>query len=263
MKIAVVGAGAMGRWAVKELGLSPDVGEVVVGDYNEEQAREVAAGYGGGKATGVLRRRPRPGERPGGHRRLRRHGQRHAALLEHQRHARRRRGGRALHGHGRALPRHQAAGRAARGVPPRRRHRRHRHGRRPRRHQHPRQVRRRAPRRRRGGARPVRQRRRHRLERLRRLGRPLLARDAVRRVQRRRPRVHRRALGDGHHRRRGPRGSRLRRAGRHARGALHHPLRALHLLAHLEGPGPQVGDLQARAAGRVHRSRCASSTASA
>ena len=31
MKIAVVGAGAMGRWAVKELGLSEDVTEVVVG----------------------------------------------------------------------------------------------------------------------------------------------------------------------------------------------------------------------------------------
>ena len=52
MRIAVVGAGAMGRWAVKELGLSPDVDEVVVGDFNEAQAREVAARYGGGKATG-------------------------------------------------------------------------------------------------------------------------------------------------------------------------------------------------------------------
>ncbi len=52
MKIAVVGAGAMGRWAVKELGLSAEVTEVVVGDYNEEQAREVAASHGGGKAAG-------------------------------------------------------------------------------------------------------------------------------------------------------------------------------------------------------------------
>ena len=52
MKIAVVGAGAMGRWAVKGLGLSADVTEVVVGDYNEDQAREVAASHGGGKATG-------------------------------------------------------------------------------------------------------------------------------------------------------------------------------------------------------------------
>jgi saccharopine dehydrogenase-like NADP-dependent oxidoreductase len=42
----------MGRWAVKDLGLSPDVSEIVVGDYNEEQAREVAASHGGGKAAG-------------------------------------------------------------------------------------------------------------------------------------------------------------------------------------------------------------------
>ena len=47
----------------------------------------------------------------------------------------------------------------------------------------------------RGGARPLRQRRRHRLERLRRLGRAVLAGDAVRRVQRRRARVHRRRAG--------------------------------------------------------------------
>jgi saccharopine dehydrogenase-like NADP-dependent oxidoreductase len=52
MKIAVVGAGAMGRWAVKELGLAADVDEVVVGDFNEEQAREVADAFGGGKAAG-------------------------------------------------------------------------------------------------------------------------------------------------------------------------------------------------------------------
>ena len=53
MKIAVVGAGAMGRWAVKELGLSSRRRrEIVVGDYNEQQAREVAASHGGGKATG-------------------------------------------------------------------------------------------------------------------------------------------------------------------------------------------------------------------
>ena len=52
MKIAVVGAGAMGRWAVKELGLAREVDAVVVGDFNEEQAREVAASHGGGKATG-------------------------------------------------------------------------------------------------------------------------------------------------------------------------------------------------------------------
>lgn len=54
MRIAVIGAGAMGRWAVKELGLSPEVEEVVVGDYNEERAREVAASHGGGKARPVF-----------------------------------------------------------------------------------------------------------------------------------------------------------------------------------------------------------------
>ena len=43
MRIAVVGAGAMGRWAVKELGLSPEVDEVVVGDFDEDRARAVAA----------------------------------------------------------------------------------------------------------------------------------------------------------------------------------------------------------------------------
>ena len=42
MRIAVIGAGAMGRWAVKELGISPQVDEIVVGDVNEEQARAVA-----------------------------------------------------------------------------------------------------------------------------------------------------------------------------------------------------------------------------
>jgi len=51
MRIAVVGAGAMGRWAVKELGLSPEVDEVVVGDYDEKRAQEVAAGFGGDKAS--------------------------------------------------------------------------------------------------------------------------------------------------------------------------------------------------------------------
>ena len=50
MRIAVVGAGAMGRWAVKELGLSPEVDEVVVGDFDEDRARAVAAAHGGGKA---------------------------------------------------------------------------------------------------------------------------------------------------------------------------------------------------------------------
>jgi len=54
MKIAVVGAGAMGRWAVKELGMSPQVEHVVVGDYDEEQARAVAESHGGGKARAVF-----------------------------------------------------------------------------------------------------------------------------------------------------------------------------------------------------------------
>ncbi len=51
MKIAVVGAGAMGRWAVKELSVSTEVGAIVVGDYDEAQAVDVAAAFGGGKAT--------------------------------------------------------------------------------------------------------------------------------------------------------------------------------------------------------------------
>ena len=54
MRIAVVGAGAMGRWAVKELGISPQVDEIVVGDFDREQAGAVAAGYGGGKARGAF-----------------------------------------------------------------------------------------------------------------------------------------------------------------------------------------------------------------
>ena len=53
MKVAVVGAGAMGRWSVKELGLSPEVSEIVVGDFDEARARDVARTMGGGKATGV------------------------------------------------------------------------------------------------------------------------------------------------------------------------------------------------------------------
>ncbi len=54
MRIAVIGAGAMGRWAVKELALSPGVEEIVVGDYNEEQARAVATTHGGDKAKAVF-----------------------------------------------------------------------------------------------------------------------------------------------------------------------------------------------------------------
>ena len=54
MKIAVVGAGAMGRWAVKDLALSPEVEQIVVADYNEEQARAVATTHGGDKARAVF-----------------------------------------------------------------------------------------------------------------------------------------------------------------------------------------------------------------
>ncbi len=54
MRIAVIGAGAMGRWAVRELGISPQVDEIVVGDYNEEQARAVATVHGGDKARAVF-----------------------------------------------------------------------------------------------------------------------------------------------------------------------------------------------------------------
>lgn len=54
MRIAVIGAGAMGRWAVKELALSAEVDEIVVGDYNDEQARAVAEAFGGAKARPVF-----------------------------------------------------------------------------------------------------------------------------------------------------------------------------------------------------------------
>ncbi|MFA4965268.1 MAG: saccharopine dehydrogenase NADP-binding domain-containing protein [Thermoleophilia bacterium] len=54
MRIAVIGAGAMGRWAVKQLGLDSEVGEVVVGDFDEVRAREVAAAYAGGKSAAVF-----------------------------------------------------------------------------------------------------------------------------------------------------------------------------------------------------------------
>jgi saccharopine dehydrogenase-like NADP-dependent oxidoreductase len=54
MRIAVIGAGAMGRWAVKELAISPEVDDIVVGDYHEEQAWAVAAAQGSGKAKAVF-----------------------------------------------------------------------------------------------------------------------------------------------------------------------------------------------------------------
>jgi lysine 6-dehydrogenase len=54
VKIAVIGAGAMGRWSVKDLGLSSEVAEIVVADRDSAVAREVAASHGGGKAQGVF-----------------------------------------------------------------------------------------------------------------------------------------------------------------------------------------------------------------
>jgi len=53
MRIAVVGAGAMGRWSVKELAISPEVSEIVVADYDQAQAERVASELGGGKARSV------------------------------------------------------------------------------------------------------------------------------------------------------------------------------------------------------------------
>jgi lysine 6-dehydrogenase len=54
VKIAVVGAGAMGRWAVQQLALSEEVDEVVVADFSVDRARAVAAAQGGGKATAAF-----------------------------------------------------------------------------------------------------------------------------------------------------------------------------------------------------------------
>lgn len=54
MRIAVIGAGAMGRWSVRGLSVSDDVDEVVVGDYDLDQARAVATEHGGGKAAAVF-----------------------------------------------------------------------------------------------------------------------------------------------------------------------------------------------------------------
>ena len=53
MKIAVIGAGAMGRWSVKALGLSPEVDMTIVADYDVTRATQVAAESGGGKAMAV------------------------------------------------------------------------------------------------------------------------------------------------------------------------------------------------------------------
>jgi len=53
LPIAVVGAGAMGRWAVKELGLTHEVDEIVVGDVDVAHATRVATEMGEGKPRGV------------------------------------------------------------------------------------------------------------------------------------------------------------------------------------------------------------------
>lgn len=54
MRIAVIGAGAMGQWAVKELGMTPQVESIVVGDIDPARAASVAEEKGGGKAEGRL-----------------------------------------------------------------------------------------------------------------------------------------------------------------------------------------------------------------
>jgi saccharopine dehydrogenase-like NADP-dependent oxidoreductase len=54
MKIAVVGAGAMGKWAVQELAISPEVEAIVVADYSEQHAAAVAQAQGGGKAVAAF-----------------------------------------------------------------------------------------------------------------------------------------------------------------------------------------------------------------
>jgi len=51
MRIAVIGAGAMGQWAVKELGMTSDVESIVVGDVDRARAEAVASEKGGGKAA--------------------------------------------------------------------------------------------------------------------------------------------------------------------------------------------------------------------
>ena len=53
MRIAVVGAGAMGRWVVRELGITPQVDEIVVCDLDEARAAGVAGEMGQGKARAL------------------------------------------------------------------------------------------------------------------------------------------------------------------------------------------------------------------
>lgn len=53
MRIAVIGAGAMGRWCARALAMSKDVSEIVVGDLDEAAARRIASAEGGGKAQSL------------------------------------------------------------------------------------------------------------------------------------------------------------------------------------------------------------------
>jgi len=51
VRIAVIGAGAMGRWCVKGLSLASDVDEVLVGDIDATAAERLAGADGEGKAS--------------------------------------------------------------------------------------------------------------------------------------------------------------------------------------------------------------------
>jgi lysine 6-dehydrogenase len=53
MRIAVIGAGAMGRWCVKGLARSKDVNEIVIGDIQIDAAERLAAGDSDDKARAV------------------------------------------------------------------------------------------------------------------------------------------------------------------------------------------------------------------
>lgn len=53
MKLAVLGAGGMGRWSVTEFASNDEVDSVIVADISPDTAREVVANYGAGKARAV------------------------------------------------------------------------------------------------------------------------------------------------------------------------------------------------------------------
>ena len=197
MRIAVVGAGAMGRWAVKELGHeSRRRPRSWSATTTRQQARAVAAGHGGGKATarfvdaarpGERRRRPSPAATPWSTPRSTSGTSPSCTPPPRRACTTPTWAGSSTSPSSRSSCTRSSSSAGVTAVIAM------------------------------GGAPGVtnilakygaerldvveeahallRQRRRHRLERLRRLGRPVLAGDAVRRVQRRRPRVHRRALG--------------------------------------------------------------------